>query len=105
MAFLRDPLWQFVIYVAIALLIGIASIITSIVVFRKQQVRKAVSYEIISDTSVLSINKMVKEEIELHYKGKLVGNLRLVILKIENSGDAPIVASDYIEPITFQLEG
>jgi len=75
--------------------------ITTIVLTFKLKKRKAISYQILSDTLVTSIKKEVEKDIEILYKGKKAKDVRLVILKIWNSGNVPIVSKDYEKPITF----
>src|SRR5207248_570933 len=39
----------------------------------------------------------------IRFEKKAVSNLRLVILRISNSGDIPISPSDFIEPLCFEF--
>ena len=52
---LRDPLWQFV-----GAILGFVAIGITIIIFWLQRTRKSLSYEILSNTSLLTI----KEELE-----------------------------------------
>jgi hypothetical protein len=99
MNFLRDPALQFIVNVGVALLgIFFTSIIT-IVIYRRQQQRKGITYKIISDTPILSLKEEVKGQIKVLFGTKQVGNVRLVILKIWNSENTPILPGEFIDPI------
>ncbi len=105
MAFLRDPLWQFVIYVVVTLIVGIAGVITSILIFRKQHNRKEISYEILSDALIASLKNDFKGRIKISLDDTQVSNAGLLVLKVWNSGNVAVKPEDYYEPITFQLVG
>jgi hypothetical protein len=95
MEWLRDPVWAFLGVVIGALI--------SVVLFRLQQSRKALSYEIVSSTSLLSINDEVKSDVAILYKGKPVRNVHLIIVKIVNSGKLPILDADFVNPLEFDF--
>src|SRR5215467_10743601 len=99
MDFLRDPTLQFVVSISIALLGVFLTSIISVVIYRRQQSRKAINYKVISDTSLLSVKEEVKGSIKVLFGTKPVSNARLVILKIWNSGNTPILPTEYIDPI------
>ncbi len=99
MTFLNNPLWQFVINVSI----GLLTIFVSVMIYRKQQNRRSITYRTISATSLLSVGEEVKGEVKVLYKGKAVSNVRLIILKMWNSGNMPILPQEYIEPIKFEF--
>lgn len=105
MGFLHDSTWQFIINVFVAILVGIVAVITSIVIAQKQRSRKEVSYEIVSDTFILNIDQGVKDKIEIRFGGKKIDDLRLVTMKIWNSGNTPVEINDYDKPITIEFQG
>ena len=57
-----------------------------------------------SKRQLLSVNEEVKGEVKILYKNKSVSNVRLIILKIWNSGSTPILPQEYIDPIKFEFE-
>lgn len=95
MQFLSNPLWQFAVNAAI----GLFTIIVTIIIYRKQQNRRSVTYEIISDTPILSLKEEIKGRVQVLFDTKPVGEVRLVTLKLKNSGDMPVLPNEYIEPI------
>jgi len=91
---LSSPIW--------AVVAAIATIV-AILISIKQQQRKAVSYKVISDTPILSLKEEVKSRVQVLFDAKPVGNTRLVVLKILNSGNIPILPSDYIDSIKLSF--
>src|SRR5437588_11012013 len=102
---LHDPFWQFIINVAVAVLVGIVTAIVAIWVFRKQRSKKEISYQIISDAPIASVNKGLESRVTIHLDGKPVKDARQVVLKIRNSGSAAVKRDDYDEPIRCIFEG
>ena len=105
MEFLSNPVWQLMINIAI----GLLTIIVSITIYRKQQNRKGITYEIISNTSMLSFRNEVIGRVQILFDKKPIAYARLVILKIWNSGNVAIEPNQYSDPIkvhfglTFKL--
>lgn len=96
---LRDPFWQFVIVV----LIGVLAIIAAVIIYLKQRLHKNISYEIISKSSLLSVNDEIKQDVQISFKGKLVQQVSLIILRIFNSGNVPVLSTDFESPIAITL--
>jgi hypothetical protein len=92
-------MWQFL----IGALIAIVTIIVSIVIYFKQRSRKRLSYRILSNTVLLGVEEEVKKDIQLSYKGKAIVGVRLLVLRIFNSGNVPVVSTDYEKPISIDL--
>ncbi len=95
---LRDPLWQF-----IAVILTSLTILISYFLYRKQRQRKALSYEILSLTPLLSMNEEVKGKLEIRFSGEPVQQVHLVQIKITNSGNVPIVATDYERQVNLSF--
>lgn len=91
---LRDPLWQFV-----GAIVAVASFVFIIL----QLKRKELSYSIIINTPLLSIDKRIEDKITILYEDVFIANLQLIILRICNTGNTPIEKSDYERPISFSF--
>ena len=87
---LRDQIWQFV-----GAAFGFVAIIISIILWRTQRRRKALSYDIISRAPLLSVDDEIKGKLKIYFDGKPVQDIHLVLVKIINSGNVPIVSTDY----------
>src|SRR6266446_4981532 len=85
--------------IGVAILVGIATIVASIViavwVVRKQRFRKEIAYQILDDLSIISkmpieeesIGKQVENRLKIVFDSRPVEDLRVVSLKVWNSGD------------------
>jgi hypothetical protein len=96
--FLRDPVWQFIGVALTLMFIGI-----TILLWRMQRQRKRLSYEIISQTPLLRKEKEIKGKLEILFSGLPVEDVYLVEAKIINSGNVPIVSTDYEQPLCLQF--
>jgi hypothetical protein len=96
--FLRDPIWQF-----IGAILGLVAIIISIIVFYMQRRKKSLAYEIIANTSLLTLNDEIKGKVQILFEGSVVQNVYLILLHILNDGNTAIVSSDYEFPLTFEF--
>src|SRR6266568_876851 len=96
----RDSIWQFL-GVVVALIIGIPGLFISIRGLLQQRNLKRLDYEIINDTPILDVQQDSKVKIEVN--DKQVRNLRLVFLKIRNTGNVPIKEEDFVEPLAFKF--
>jgi len=98
-AILRDQIWQFV-----GAAFGFAAIIVSIVLYRTQRRRKALSYDIITfPTPLLSVDNEVKGKVQVLFDGNPVQDVYLVTLEFINSGNVPIVPADYVRRVSVSF--
>jgi hypothetical protein len=81
-------------------LLEIIAIVAAFFIFYLQLRRKALSYRVITDAQVVSVSDKVKGNIQILYDGKPVPGLRLIELRIQNTGNLPIRPDDYIQPLT-----
>jgi hypothetical protein len=102
--FWTNPAWT-AIGVGVAILFGIVGIILWIFERRKSEKRKEITFQILSDTPIASINQAVKDQVELRFQGKKVEDLHLVVLKLRNVGNVAIEKTDFVEPIKFEFPG
>ena len=81
----------------------IALILTLIIAlyFQWWRNRKNLSYEILSDTALLTSDEKIREKIQILYEGTPVKDVRLFILKIINNGSQPIKSDDFEKPLSF----
>jgi hypothetical protein len=89
MDILRDPIWQFV-----GAILGLIAIIISIMLFWIQHQRKSLSFEIIHNAYLVRSKDEVKDKLKILYEKKPIENLLLLIVRLVNTGNVPILASD-----------
>lgn len=96
MDLLRDSIWQFV-----GVILSIAGIVVTVVFFFAQRSRKSMSCYITFNSKLFSIRREAQDKLRVFYEGKPVSNLRLLVLRIQNTGNQPILTQDFDEPIGF----
>jgi hypothetical protein len=71
------------------------SIWVSIYIFIKQKKSKKLGFITMLNYNMFNIKEIVKEKISITYAGEKAEYLRLIILKIVNNGDLPIIKTDF----------
>lgn len=84
------------------LLTGIGIALTIIITVWRVRV-KYIAFEIITNSPLIPVQKDIPKEIEIHYKGNIVNNVYLLVLKIENIGNVNITKEDFDENITISF--
>ena len=100
--FWRDSIWQSW-GVIVGAILAIAGMILTIWIFRKGIQKKEIAYSVVSDVYLLNVNKSIKDEVEIRFKGMVTENLRVLVIKIWNSGNAAVERDDYDEEISFKF--
>ena len=95
---LRDPLWQFA-----GAILAVLAIAISIVLYRLQRQSKELIYEIVSSTPLLGIQEEVDKKLQILFDGTPVEDVHLVELSLMNSGNTPILVTDYERPISLSF--
>jgi len=96
---IRDPIWQF-----IGAILALAAIFISIGLYLRQRRRKAMSYEIVSQTPLLSMEEEVKGKLKILFEDEPVQKVHLIVAKIINAGNLPILPTDYQRPLSFGFD-
>lgn len=97
---IKNPTWQFAVATAVTLVLGLGGIIATIWVARS---KKKLSYQLLENTPLVSVGEEVKGQVEIRFFGNPVKNVRLLILKVKNSGYRAIAPGDYVVPVEFRL--
>jgi hypothetical protein len=100
MEILRDPMWQF-----IGAVLALLAIILTLYLFWLQRQRKSLSYDVISSTSLVSVNEAIKDSLQIFRNGKLIPGVHLLVVKLTNSGNIPIPSADYESPVILTFAG
>jgi hypothetical protein len=95
---LRDPVWQFV-----GALIAFLAFIASLTVLLLQRQRKSLSYHILSQTPLFEVGEELKGKLQILYEGNAVENVHLLLIRLANTGNQPIVPQDYERLITIHV--
>jgi hypothetical protein len=95
---LRDPVWQFV-----GAVLAVAALVATFVIYQLQRQRKALTYELVSKTHLLTVREELEGKLQVLYEGEPARSLSVLVLKLWNSGNQPLLASEYERPISFCL--
>lgn len=98
----RDPIWQFWVGVASLGLSTLAIVITIVVAVRSRR-RKVLTYEVVSNSSIINTDNDVGEDLELLLEGHPVHHVRLHVIKLLNAGNTTISPEDYPNQLGFEF--
>ena len=93
---LRDPLWQFV-----GVLLALAALGASFLIYSMQRQRKAFSYEILSLNRLLTVREELEGRLQVLYEGHPAKDICLVVVRLLNSGNVPIATTDFERPLAL----
>ncbi|RCV63855.1 hypothetical protein C5S53_11950 [Methanophagales archaeon] len=91
-------MWQF-----IGVILAVIAIAITVILYWIQRQKRALSWQVVSNTPLLSIDKELKKNLEVLYNGKKVQDVQLIIAKIINTGNVPIKSADYERSINFNF--
>ncbi|MGI8588195.1 MAG: hypothetical protein ACR2M0_10990 [Chloroflexia bacterium] len=97
--FLKEAGWQF----GIATSVTALGVLVALFNFMLQRQRKQLTYYIVSNTPLLSLGDDLKGKIQISIGGQAVQEVQLVVIELANSGNQPIVPSDYASPVTVRF--
>ena len=95
---LRDPLWQF-----IGAVIAVIATLMTLVIYALQRQRKLLAYDIQTLTPLLTPTSELASKVQILFENKPVSDVWLVLLRIFNEGNLPIVANDFVKPLEIKL--
>src|SRR5688572_26565566 len=75
-------------------LLEIITIIAVFVIFVLQLRKKTLTYTVLTNSGVIPGPEEAKSPVQIRYKGKVVPKVRLVEIRIKNSGSLPIKRSE-----------
>ena len=93
---LQSPIWN-----SIGAVAAVISIILAILLWWNQREIYELQLVVLANTSLVEVEDDFQDQIEVLYRGEAVNNLSLVQVRLENSGNQPVVATDYESPITL----
>ncbi len=97
---LKDPLWQ-----SLGAFSAFGALVAAIIGIYVQRRRKALSYDVVANTRLLSMEEEIGGSLQILFQGTSVTKVRLVSVRLENTGNVPVLPSDFIEPIGIRLKG
>ena len=94
----RDPIWQFV-----GATIALVTLAANVGVYLRTWRRKAISYETLSNTPLLSTTDQFASRVKVVFDGTPVEGVRFAVFRVQNSGNLPVTPQDYGMPITVSV--
>jgi len=99
---LRDPIWQFLSFVAAIFAVGI-SLYSSYDIYVKAKPSKHLEIRIAYSASLISPQETGPIDFEFLYNGERIDCASVVGLHVENAGNVPILPRDFVSPITISV--
>ena len=96
---LRDPLGQ-----SIGVALAVAALGASFLIYSWQRSRRAVTYDVLSWTHLLTVREELAGKVQVLYEGEPAKSLTLLTVKVWNSGNQPLLIADFERPIAFRID-
>lgn len=87
----------------LSVILSVFGIAITLLVYRLQISPRRISYEVISNSPVVSISQAVKDRVQVQFEGQLVKEVHQVVISLCNSGDQFVSAKDFVSPIKFEF--
>lgn len=84
--------------------VSLLSLVIPLVFNLFQYDKKELTYQVLSEITVVDLADSVLQNIEVKYKGQSLKSLDFVTFKLTNSGDLPIRPADYDSPLAISLD-
>ncbi len=81
-----------------------AGIAVTLVLWTMGLRNKEISYEIVSNTPLISLKEEVKDHIQIVFRNEPVHDVHLILVKVTNTGHIPIKASDFDEKLSINMD-
>jgi len=98
LALFRDPQWQFW-----GVVVGLLSIAVAFIVWWLSREHKELSYTVLSEAAIVNPADDVGGRLQVLFDGEDVKNLTAVVLSLTNTGNTPILRTDFDEPLTIRF--
>ena len=89
----------------VSIAIAALALFVAIITYFQRPKRKAIAWELVSDEMLLNVGGAVKNRVQILLDNKPVSDLCLMVLKVWNSGNAPIQPADFQRPLRFDFGG
>lgn len=93
---LRDQIWDF-----IGVIIACLTLVVTLIITYVQKHKKGLTYEFISKAALLTTQEKIKGNLKIFFEGVEVDDVRLLEIKVLNSGNIAIPSNDYERPLKF----
>jgi hypothetical protein len=84
---------------------SLVAVIVTVILFFVARRRKSLSYQVMTENPLISIDDEIKGRLQLLLDDEPVQNVHLLLIKFCNDGNTAISTSDYERPITIKVTG
>ena len=99
---LSDPIWQ-----SLGVIVGIIAVAVSVTIgvitISLSRRRKALSYEILAMAPLVTLDRDIRERVQILFDGQLVHDVKLALIRLTNSGNIPIKTGDFERAVTLSF--
>lgn len=89
-------------------IVGVPSLIIaaliSMWIFKRQNKQKKLEYEVVTNEQVIGFSEHLKNDVEVSYQGNIIEALHMSILKVINTGNVPLLSSDFEQPLEITTD-
>lgn len=96
---LRDPVWQF-----IGALLALSAIAVAIWIYVLQKPKKRLLIERVVRVPLITLNAGAAPGLQITMNGRIIGQATVVLVRITNIGNTPLLAADFESPISLEFE-
>lgn len=96
---LRDSIWTFV-----GAVLALAAIVATLWVYVLQRPRRRLLVERVARVPLTTLGANRIPGLELRLNGELLQSASVIVIRITNSGNQPILGDDFERPLTFKFE-
>jgi hypothetical protein len=97
---LRDPIWQLIIAVVSVLLTVVSGAVSWLAASDK-----SFGYVVLAETPLVRVQDEIDGRLQILLDGKPITDTALIILRVQNTGNVPILRSDFDSPVTVSFRG
>lgn len=85
----------------VAIAAAIVATVLSILIYRWQKARKRISWQLTANSRLLTVSEELNQKLEVRYEGIPVKDVSVLLIRISNTGNQPVTASDVERPISI----
>jgi hypothetical protein len=103
--FWHDPLTLTILGIVGTILGAIIGAGIAYLIFRRQTTKKLISYQVVSNAPIATLNQTLQNTVTIQINGKPVNNARQAVLTLRNQGNVAVKPGDYDTALRFAFNG
>jgi len=90
-------------YLSPTIIVGIAAIVVTVIIYMAQRRKKSLTYEVLSETALLRRQEELEGRLQILFDSKPIKDAYLLLIRFENNGNTPILQTDFERPVYINL--